>query len=362
MRWWRTVRVRLVVSYLVVVAAGALTLILVASLVAPSFFDRHMAGMGRGMEAMMAGVEAELDAAFASSLWQAMLVAVLVSLAVALVVATLVAGKIIRPLERIRMATRLLAGGNYTERVSPPVEEELRALAVDVNTLAATLEDTEQRRLRLMGDLSHELRTPLSAIEGYMEGLIDGVVPAEAEVFASVAEEAARLKRLAADLSSLSRIEEGAGTQVRRAVDLVEVAEKVAGRLRPQYEDQGVELAVEGPPLLVAGDPDRLTQVMVNLLGNALSHTPSGGKVEVSARQVDHEVELRVRDTGRGIDAGDLPHVFDRFYRADTSIPGGSGIGLTIARSIVRAHGGELFAHSDGPGTGATFIIRLPAR
>lgn len=362
MRWWRTVRVRLVVSYLVVVAAGAFTLVLVASLVAPSFFDQHMAGMGRGMAGMMAGVEAELDAAFTTSLWRAMLVAVVVSLAVALVVATVVAGRIIRPLERIRTAARRLAGGSYTERVTLPAEEELRALAVDVNTLAAALEDTEQRRLELMGDLSHELRTPLSAIEGYMEGLIDGVVPAEAEVFASVAEEAARLKRLAADLSSLSGVEEGTAPLAREQVDLVELADSVAQRLRPQYEDQGVELTVSGPRVTVPADPDRLTQVMVNLFGNALSHTPPGGTVEVSSRQLHHEVELRVQDTGRGIDPDDLPHVFDRFYRGDTSAPGGSGIGLTIARSIIRAHGGEITAHSDGPGTGATFIIRLTAR
>ena len=362
MRWWQTVRVRLVASYLVVVAAGAITLIVVASLVAPSFFDRHMAGMGQGRMAMMAGVEAELDAAFSSSLRQAMVVGVLVSLGVAFVVAWVVARRIIRPLDRVRTATRSLADGNYRERVPLPAEQELRALAIDVNSLAASLEDTEQRRLQLIGDLSHELRTPLSAIEGYMEGLLDGVVPAEPEIFASVAEEAARLKRLASDLSALSRIQEGVSPGSRVEVDLGSLSRSVATRLRPQYDDQQVELTVDVPELPVTGDPDRLTQVIVNLLGNALSHTPRGGKVEVSGHRIDDQVELSVRDTGHGIDPDDLPYIFDRFYRADPSIPGGSGIGLTIARAIARDHGGDVSANSEGPGTGAAFTLKLPAR
>lgn len=360
MRWWRTVRFRLLASYLLVVAAGAVTLIVVASWAAPAFFSRHMAGMGSGM-GMMAGIEADLDAAFVSSIRQAMLVGVLVSLAVALLVAAVVSTRIVRPLEGVRITTRRLAEGNYSERVALPVEEELRALAVDVNTLAATLEDTEQRRLQLIGDLAHELRTPLSAIEGYMEGLIDGVVPAEAETFASVAEEAARLKRLASDLSTLSRIQHGEGALRRIEVDLATVAAAVASRLRPQFDDQQVELTVHAPQLTVSGDPDRLTQVMVNLLGNALTHTPAGGRVEVSGRRAGDLVELSVRDTGAGIASTDLPRIFDRFYRANISAPGGSGIGLTIARAIARAHGGDVTADSDGAGTGATFTLQLPA-
>ena len=360
MKWWRTVWFRLLTSYLVVVAAGAITLIVVAWWTAPVFFTRHMAGMGSGM-GMMAGLEAELDAAFASSLRQAMSLGVLVSLAVAVLVGGVVTRRILRPLERVRVATRRLAQGNYEERVALPAEEELRALVVDVNTLAATLEETEQRRLRLIGDLSHELRTPLSAIEGYMEGLVDGVIPAEAETFASVAEEAARLKRLASDLSTLSRIQESSDPPRRVEVDLGALAGAVAARLRPQFDDQQVVLTMDVAALPVIGDPDRLTQVLVNLLGNALSHTPAGGRVRVSGRRVEDVVDVEVRDTGKGIDPADMPRIFDRFYRADASIPGGTGIGLTIARAIARAHGGDVTADSEGPGTGATFTLHLPA-
>lgn len=357
---WRTLRVRLLASYLAVVLSGALTLAAVASVAAPAFFAGHMADMLPGSE-MMAGMAEDLDTAFAVSIARALAVGVLVSVVVALVVSALVARRIIRPLDRVRIATRRLAEGSYSERVTLPAEAELAALAADVNALASSLEETERKRLQLIADLSHELRTPLSAIEGYMEGLIDGVVPAEAEIFASVAEEAARLKRLASDLSTLSRIQENGGVTHRIDVDLGELASSVATRLRPQFDDQEVQLRVDTPHLRVTGDPDRLTQVIVNLLGNALSYTPSGGRVDVTGRRRDGQIALEVSDTGRGLSAPDLQRVFERFYRADPATPGGSGIGLTIARGIARTHGGDVVAHSDGPGTGATFTLVLPA-
>jgi histidine kinase len=357
---WRTLRVRLLASYLAVVLSGALTLAAVASVTAPTFFAGHMADMDPG-SGMMAGLAEDLDTAFAVSMTRALAVGVLVSVAVALVVSALVAGRIIRPLDRVRTATRRLAEGSYSERVALPAELELAGLASDVNALASSLEETEQKRLQLIADLSHELRTPLTAIEGYMEGLIDGVVPAEAETFASVAEEAARLKRLASDLSSLSRMDEQGGLARRVEVDLGELVASVAMRLRPQFDDQNVALRVDSHSLRVSGDPDRLTQVIVNLLGNALSYTPSGGTVEVTGRRRNGHIELAVGDTGRGLSTADLQRVFERFYRADPSSIGGSGIGLTIARGIARAHGGDVVAHSDGPGAGATFTLVLPA-
>jgi histidine kinase len=356
---WRTLRVRLFASYLAVVLSGALTLAVVASVTAPAFFAGHMTDMLPG-SGMMAGMADDLDTAFAVSMARALALGVLVSVVVALVVSAMVAGRIIRPLDRVRVATRRLAEGSYSERVALPAEAELAALAADVNALASSLEETEQKRVQLMSDLAHELRTPLSAIEGYMEGLIDGVVPAEVETFASVAEEASRLKRLASDLSALSRIQEDGGVTHRVEFDLGDLASSVATRLRPQFDDQNVQLLVDTPHLAVSGDPDRLTQVIVNLLGNALSYTPSGGRVEVTGRRRDSRIELEVRDTGRGLSDADLQRVFERFYRADPTTPGGSGIGLTIARGIARAHGGDVVAHSDGPGTGTTFSLVLP--
>jgi signal transduction histidine kinase len=361
MSWWRTLRGRLAASYLAVVAVGAVTLAVVASLAAPGYFDRHMGRMGRGM-GMMADVQADIDAAFTSSLRQAIAVGLVVSLLVAIALAAIMARRVTRPIDSVRRAARRLADGDYAQRVPIPAEEELKALAVDVNALAAGLEDTERTRLRLIGDLSHELRTPLSTIKGYMEGLIDGVIPADVETFASVAEEAARLDRLTEDLSTLSRVQEGFAAREILAVDLGGLAGAVASRLRPQFDDQGVTLGVDVVELPVMGDADRLTQVIVNLLGNALSHTPSGGAVQISGRVHSDSVELSVVDSGSGIDPIDLPRIFERFYRGGRSSGAGTGIGLTIARAIVRAHDGDVTAHSDGPGLGARFTLRLPRR
>jgi signal transduction histidine kinase len=239
-------------------------------------------------------------------------VGVLVSVVLALVVSALVAGRIIRPLDRVRIATRRLAEGSYSERVALPAEAELAALAADVNALASSLEETVFDSC----PISPMSCGPLSAIEGYMEGLIDGVVPAEPETFASVAEEAARLKRLASYLSTLSRIQEDGGVTLRVEFDLGDLAYSVATRLRPQFDDQNVQLRVNTPHLQMSGDPDRLTQVIVNLLGNALTYTPSGGRVEVTGRRRDGQIELEVTDTGRGLSDADLQRVFERFYRA----------------------------------------------
>jgi len=354
----RTLRGRLLISYLAVVAVGAVALVVVAGLAAPTFFHGHVVDMSHGA-GMMNGVTADVEAAFDSSLRRALLVAVVVSVGAALVVAPLVARRILRPLDRIRTATRRLADGDYTDRVELPAEEELAALAADVNALASSLDATERRRLQLIADVSHELRTPLTAIEGFMEGLIDGVIPAEAETFASVAEEASRLKRLAADLSTLSRVDEPSALR-HDPLDLGDVVRKAADRLRPQFDDQEVALAVELPPLPVIGDPDRLTQVIVNLLGNALAHTPSGGRVTVGGRLRDGKAVVTVADTGTGIGEHDLERIFERFYRADSNRSGGTGIGLTIAREIARAHRGDVTAHSDGPGRGAVFTVSLP--
>jgi len=352
----RTLRARLLASHLIVAAAGVVTFVVIAAVAAPTFFHGHIVHGG----GMMDGSTVEIERAFDSALRRAFVVAVGASAVAAVVVVSLVVRRILRPVDRIRSATRRLAGGDYRERVDPPSEAELAALAADVNALAASLEATERGRMQLMADVSHELRTPLTAIEGFMEGLIDGVVPAEAETYASVAEEAARLKRLAEDLSALSRSDEPEGLRQER-VDLGSLAGKVAQRLRPQFDDQQVDLVVELPALLVVGDPDRLTQVIVNVLGNALGNTPAGGRVTVTGRADHGRVVVTIIDTGVGIEARDLERIFERFYRATSSRSGGTGIGLTIARGIARSHHGDLTVQSEGLGRGATFTLALPA-
>ncbi|MBT8165246.1 MAG: HAMP domain-containing protein [Acidimicrobiia bacterium] len=304
----------------------------------------------------------EVNEAFRSALETALLVAFAIGILVAALLALIVSRRIMLPIELVRDTTIRLARGQYDERVPVPAEQELAALARDVNTLAATLENTEQRRARLISDVTHELRTPLTTIEGYMEGLIDGVLEPGEQVFSVVADEAARLKRVVADLGLLSRIDEGVLTLERGPVDPYLIATTVAERLQPQFSDQQVELVTDGEDgLLIGGDEDRLAQIFTNLIGNALTHTPPGGRVSVIGKRVDGWVSIEVTDTGSGVAPEALERIFDRFYRAPGTDRRGSGIGLTIARSLARAHGGEVEASSGGPGRGATLTVRLPS-
>lgn len=367
MSLFRHLRVRLFLTYLLVITVGALTVLMVVSLLASSFFEGHLGRMGMGpgpMTDMMESGRQELVDAFAASVGTALLVGAGAAVIIAGLAAVLLGRYLLGPLEAVRAATRRLAAGDYREPVPVPSEVELAALARDVNALAQALAATEERRVRLLSEVAHELRTPLTTIEGYMEGLIDGVLPPTGETYAAVADEAGRLKRLADDLALLSRAEEGVIPLQLVDTDLGEIAARAAERLRPQYDDQEVDLLVDtGTSLPVRADPDRVAQVFTNLLGNALTHTPSGGSVTVRGGQEDGTAWVEVADTGRGIPPEELERIFERFHRA----PGGGGesgrgIGLTIARSITRAHGGEVTAVSQGVDHGATFRVTIPLR
>ena len=322
----------------------------------------NAAGVLFQSEPAVPDADEDIERAFLDALDRALLIGLLVSVVIAVLLAALVSGRIMKPIARIRSGARRLAAGHYEERIPLPADVELAELAGDFNELASALQETEVRRMQLVSEVAHELRTPLTTIQGYMEGLIDGVIEPNDEVYASVADEAARLQRVAADLSLLSRIEEGAVAFKFETVDLSMVAEKVANRLGQQYLDQGVALELQLDTLLaVSGDPDRLAQVFTNLIGNALGHTPTGGSVVVASSEAGDLARVTVTDSGHGISAEDLGRVFDRFYRAEQDPHStGSGIGLTIARSIARSHGGDVTASSEGPGRGATFTVEIP--
>jgi signal transduction histidine kinase len=358
----RRLRVRLFLSYLLVIAVGALAMLVVASLLAPSFFQDHLQRMGHRPSGMGATMAAELEEGFATSVGTALLVAVGVSVIGAVLMAVFVGRRILRPLDHVREATQRLAAGDYRHRVPVPAEAELAALATDVNTLGQALDRTEHRRVRLISEVAHELRTPLTTIEGYMEGLIDGVLAPSEETFAAVADEASRLKRLADDLSLLSQTEEQAFALDRHHADLNELTTRAAERLRPQYDHQRISLKViPGPSLPVQVDGDRIRQVLTNLLGNALTRTPPGGTVTIRTGTQGRTAWVDITDTGEGIPAEELQRIFERFYRGTGNRnTAGRGIGLTIARAITRAHGGEITATSPGPGHGSTFRVTLP--
>jgi len=270
------------------------------------------------------------------------------------------------------LASQRIAAGRYNERVKAPGSEkdmdsldEMGLLAVNFNQMAEQLEQTEAMRRQLIGDVAHELRTPLTTIKGSMEGLIDGVLPAEPETFQQVYREADRLQRLVLDLEELSRVEGGAYPLQRKLVSMKALVNSVVQRLRWQFEEKGVKLIVETMEELpiVKVDEDRIAQVLMNLLGNALQYTPEGGEVRIAIKKQRGELQVIVKDTGIGISPEHLDKIFTRFYRVDKSrsrAHGGSGIGLTIAKHWVEAHGGRIWAQSEGEGKGSTFTFTLP--
>jgi histidine kinase len=356
----RRLGTRLFVAIMLVVFAGLGVAFVVARWVAPDAFRRGLrlgAGRGRGPGgSASADVPPAFDSAVDTALWWGAAVALVVGAAIALYVAR----RIARPVGDMRTATRRMAAGDYDVRVPTAGVEELADLAHDINHLAAELDATEERRRRLLSELAHELRTPLTTIDGYVEGLLDGVFEPRAETFAAIGEETSRLQRLAADLSLVSRAEEGALDYAWEELDLTELVAATVDRLRPQFSASEIDVRFDGPraPVQVTGDSVRLGQVLTNLVGNALGHADSAVQVAVTPGRGN--VEVTITDDGDGIAPDDLERVFERFYRAPDTTRAGSGLGLTIARAIARAHGGDVAATSPGPGRGATFTLALP--
>jgi signal transduction histidine kinase len=258
-----------------------------------------------------------------------------------------------------------MAAGDFATPVPVPAETELASLANDVNDLGEHLATIERRRTQLLGEVTHEMRTPITVIRGQTEALIDGVIAPSAEVFAGLADEASRLQRIVDDLTLLSRADEGTLEVDLIDLDLGAVAAGAAERLRPQFEYAHVDLVIdvgEPPePLPVRGDVDRLTQVLSNLLGNALGHSPVGGTVTVRCGRQHSLAFADVIDEGPGIPADEVDRIFERFHRASSTgaTRPGRGIGLTIARSLARAHGGDVVVAAAGPG-GTTFRLTVP--
>jgi histidine kinase len=356
---------KLLASYLLVILVGAAVVWTTAQALAAAAFAQHIALMTRFLgqhPELQTSLFESIRGAMTTALATAAVAAVLTALAVSL----FVTGRIVAPIRAMARASVRIAAGQYRERVPVPSNDELGELAARFNQMAETLERVEERRRDLIADVAHELRTPLASIAGYMEGLMDGVIPAQPDTFHRVHREAVRLQHLVEDLQELSRAEAGQLPIHRREVAVRDLVESAAARLRPQFETKGVSLASEvvtGLPLILV-DPDRMGQVLTNLLGNALQYTPEGGTVTVRAGGENGSVAITVVDTGIGIPAEHLPHVFDRFYRVDrsrTRASGGSGIGLTIVRHLVEAHGGSIRAESAGAGHGSTFTVTLPA-
>lgn len=304
--------------------------------------------------------------AFMQTLLYSLLVAALAAVVTAVAASLFTARRISRPVRHMLEATRRISSGSYGERVPTGENDELGALSESLNSMALALEETEQHRREFIADVSHELRTPLSTLQGYMEGLMDGVVAPSEETWTLLYAEAERMRRLVDDLQQLSSAEAGQLTLLPERISAAEILDTATESMLPLFTEKGVELekAVAEDLPQVTADRDRSVQVLTNLLNNALRYTPTGGRVTVEVENRSGEVLFHVRDTGTGISAEHLPHVFERFYRVEKSRSregGGSGVGLAISRALVEAMGGEMWAESPGPGKGTTFSFTLPA-
>ncbi len=366
MSGFKQLRWQLIAAQMLVVLVGVVVLTIAANLLGARIFadDLH-AQLASVPVADKALAEAALLASFRRAISQALLAAAGAAALVGLVTSVLLLRQLLHPLTEIARSSQRIAEGRYDERVAVPASDELAIVANSFNQMAESLERVEQQRVTLIGNVAHELRTPLTGIEGYLEGLIDGVFTPEPAVFGEMQHEVRRLRRLIDDLQTLSHVEAGQVSLHLADVDLVAVAQRVVNQLRPQTITNCLELAVmpEAAPLLVRADPDRLAQILLNLVGNAVRYTPEGGCITVRLGIAGPMARAEVIDTGIGIPAEEMPYLFERFYRVDRSrarSSGGSGIGLTIARHLAWAMGGEISASSPGPGQGSTFTLTLP--
>lgn len=271
---------------------------------------------------------------------------------------------IARPLAELMTAAEAVAEGNFKVRVREGRRGEFGRLGQAFNQMVAELERADQQRRNLTADVAHELRTPLHIIQGNLEGLLDGVYEPTVEHIEATLEETRLLARLVGDLQTLSLAEAGQLPLQKEAVAVGELLADVATSFSGQAEAGGLALRVTAASgLVVWGDAGRLDQLLSNLVVNSLRYTPAGGEIRLTAAPAGDQIEIRVTDTGLGIPAGDLPYIFDRFWRGDrarTHHNGGAGLGLAIVRQLVQAHAGTINVSSQ-PGQGTSFIINLPA-
>lgn len=355
-------RGRLLLSHLLVVMVGAVTVFTAVGLVAPGAFESAMGHSMPGMGDMMSEL---VRVAFHDAVQTAIIVGVIAAVLAAVVVSVVLSARLSRPISRVAGASHRIAAGRYAERVPVPGSDEIAELAASFNQMADSLESTERRRLELVGDVAHELRTPLATLDGYLEGLQDGVIAAGDPTWQLLRRETARLSRLIDDLQQLWRAEARQLPLATEPIDAAELLTATRERFAVRAGEHGTQITAMAPSdeLTVKADRERLAQVLDNLVANAIRYSPEGAPIVLEAERSGDQVVLSVLDQGPGLTEEQRERVFERFYRVDPSrarVLGGSGIGLAIARALIEAMDGRIWAESDGPGRGSSFRVALP--
>lgn len=357
----RSLAARLVVGHALVILAGASSLALVALVVAPGIYRRHVRD---ALGVVPADVTRHLDEAFQDSILIALGVAIIAASIAGLTVSWLISVRVAQPILDLADVAQAVTRGDLDRRVTITGADELRQLGSAFNVMADALAESEYRRRALFSDVSHELRTPLATLEGYVEGLADGVVAADMGTWTLLLDQTRRLSRLVDDLNTLARADAHQLDIRRRPLRLGTIVEAATAAAQRRYDEKQVALrAGPAPAVTLTADSDRLAEVLGNVLDNALRHTPPGGRVTLDASADGVTATIAVTDTGEGVAAEELDRIFDRFHRVDgsrTRATGGSGLGLAISRALVRAHGGTIHAGSTDAGSGLAITVRLP--
>lgn len=356
-------RERLLLSHLIVAGATLGTVLIGVSLVGPGYFAE---AMGHAVDdPHTPTMDALTLAAFGDAMRTALLAAALIALLAAVLVSLAVSARIAGPISCLAAAAHRVAVGHYAERVPATGTGEVSELAEAFNIMSGSLEDDERRRLQLVGDVAHELRTPLTTLDGYLEGLQDGVIEASPQTWQLLRRETGRLNRLVGDLAQLWRAEARQLPLHLEAVHVDPLLAELAARFEQEAAGRSMRIELGGASrLTVCADRDRLVQMVGNYLSNALRYAPIGSAVRLAAQRREGEIVIAVGDEGPGLSAEQLTHLFERFYRPDPSRSralGGSGIGLAITRALAEAMDGRAWVTSDGVGAGSSFHIALPA-
>lgn len=323
---------------------------------------------GERVGAMLSGVALErftpLARQFFDSLNRSMLLVVVTVIAGSFLLITLLVRQLARPLNELTQASEKIAEGHLEQKVDVNSQDEIGELAQSFNTMSSKLKQSEDLRRQMTADIAHELRTPMSVIQGDLEAVIDGVYPANQETFQSLLEESHRLSRLIDDLRELSLLEAGELTLQRKNTDIKVLVEQLVQAYQIKAEGNGIMLQFNNTDAVseVEADADRIAQVLRNLISNAIRYTPSGGTVVINLHRNNGELQCTVTDTGPGMSEAEANRVFERFWRADQSRArhsGGSGLGLSISKRLVEAHGGKMWVQT-ALNQGSTFGFSLP--
>lgn len=305
------------------------------------------------------------DIKFLNTLNKLLILATVIAGIISIILGTYLAKRLSNPIARVIKSAGLISGGKYDDRITELSDtKEMVELTEAINILAESLERQEKLRKRLTADVAHELRTPLANLQSHLEAMIDGVWEPDNERLASCHEETSRLAKIVSDLGLLAYYEGEKVTLHKESFDIAELLQKIAKSFEKEFKNKKIELLMETTEQYIEADKDKIAQIIVNLLSNALKYTLEGGTVRVSAIEADSEIEIIIKDNGIGIAQENLPYIFERFYRADKSrsrATGGSGIGLAIVKSLVEAHRGTIAVISE-PGIGSEFIIKLPKK